>query len=191
MTYASGSLVRARGRDWLVLPESNPAAYLLVLRPLGGSDDEITGVDTRLEAVESAKFALPDPGPGLGNHRTRGPARQVAGVEAGLAQVAGVEAGLEARPILCATRGNGTMVEDLGERAPPLATRLRSTIATGGKVGARSRWPSRRVLRRRLSAARRAQQCRGSSRTRLFYGRESFSSCEGYSGGVRRCPSLP
>jgi superfamily II DNA or RNA helicase len=72
MTYASGSLVRARGRDWLVLPESNSAAHLLVLRPLGGSDDEITGVDTRLESVESATFALPDPGPGLGNHRTLG-----------------------------------------------------------------------------------------------------------------------
>ncbi|MBL9100165.1 MAG: DEAD/DEAH box helicase [Myxococcales bacterium] len=72
MTYATGSLVRARGRDWLVLPESDPGAHLLVLRPLGGSDDEVTGVDTRLEPVESATFALPDPGPGLGNHRTLG-----------------------------------------------------------------------------------------------------------------------
>jgi superfamily II DNA or RNA helicase len=59
MTYAVGSLVKARGREWVVLPESEEE--LLVLRPLGGTEEEITGVYLPLEAVESATFDLPDP----------------------------------------------------------------------------------------------------------------------------------
>jgi len=58
-TYAVGSLVRARGREWVVLPES--AADLLVLRPLGGADDDIAGVLPDLEPVEPASFAPPTP----------------------------------------------------------------------------------------------------------------------------------
>ena len=42
MTYAVGSLVKARGREWVVLPESEED--LLVLRPLGGTEDEVAGV---------------------------------------------------------------------------------------------------------------------------------------------------
>lgn len=59
MDYAVGSLVRARGREWVVLPESE--AKLLVLRPLGGTDEEVTGVYTPLETVEHARFDPPDP----------------------------------------------------------------------------------------------------------------------------------
>src|SRR5215470_9880859 len=59
MTFAVGSLVKARGREWVVLPES--AEDLLVLRPLGGTEDEVTGIYLPLEPVESATFALPDP----------------------------------------------------------------------------------------------------------------------------------
>lgn len=44
MTFTVGSLVKARGREWVVLPDSTDD--LLVLRPLGGSDDEITGIWT-------------------------------------------------------------------------------------------------------------------------------------------------
>jgi hypothetical protein len=57
-TFAIGSLVKARGREWVVLPESEPD--LLVLRPLGGSDEEIAGVLLDLEDVEPASFSLPD-----------------------------------------------------------------------------------------------------------------------------------
>jgi ERCC4-related helicase len=59
MTYAVGSLVRARDREWVVLPESD--GDLLVLRPLGGTDDETTGIYLPLETVEQAQFDLPRP----------------------------------------------------------------------------------------------------------------------------------
>jgi superfamily II DNA or RNA helicase len=58
--FPVGSLVEARGREWLVLPESEQPD-LLVLRPLGATDDEITGILTDLEPVTSATFAPPDP----------------------------------------------------------------------------------------------------------------------------------
>src|SRR5215813_5990277 len=67
MSFAIGSLVRARDREWVVLPESQDD--LLMLRPLGGAEDEITGVYLPLEKVESAQFALPDPSQ-PGDHRS-------------------------------------------------------------------------------------------------------------------------
>jgi SNF2 family DNA or RNA helicase len=57
--YEPGTLVEARGREWVVLPESSPD--LLVLRPLGGADDERAAVIPELEQVRSAEFAPPDP----------------------------------------------------------------------------------------------------------------------------------
>ena len=61
MTYAPGSLVRARGREWVVLPESS--GDWLILRPLGGTDREIAGLYLPLEGTEiqPATFDLPDP----------------------------------------------------------------------------------------------------------------------------------
>lgn len=59
MSFSIGSLIKARGREWVVLPESEED--LLVLRPLGGTDDEITGISLPLEKVEPAMFDLPDP----------------------------------------------------------------------------------------------------------------------------------
>ena len=67
MSYTVGSLVRARGREWVVLPESTDE--LLILRPLGGSDVEIAGIHTALEPVEPATFDLPDP-THVGDHRS-------------------------------------------------------------------------------------------------------------------------
>lgn len=67
MTFSVGSLVRARGREWVVLPESEQQQNLLVLRPLGGSEDEVTGIYLPLEKVEEATFALPDPRRDLGS----------------------------------------------------------------------------------------------------------------------------
>jgi superfamily II DNA or RNA helicase len=59
MSFAVGSLVKARGREWVVLPESDE--QLLVVRPLGGTDAEIAGIYLPLEKVEQARFDLPDP----------------------------------------------------------------------------------------------------------------------------------
>ena len=67
LDYPVGSLVRARGREWVVLPDSDDA--VLVLRPLGGGDDDVAGVLRGLEAVESASFALPNPAD-LGDDRS-------------------------------------------------------------------------------------------------------------------------
>ncbi len=56
--FAVGSLVSARGREWVVLPESEPD--LLVLRPLGATDAEIAGILPALEQVSPATFDPPD-----------------------------------------------------------------------------------------------------------------------------------
>ena len=65
MTHAVGSLVRCRGREWVVLPDSDDD--MLLLRPLGGTDDEATGVYLPLEQIEPAAFDLPDPND-VGDH---------------------------------------------------------------------------------------------------------------------------
>jgi hypothetical protein len=41
-TLQPGKLVTLRGRDWIVLPSEDKD--LLIVKPLGGSDDEITGI---------------------------------------------------------------------------------------------------------------------------------------------------
>jgi superfamily II DNA or RNA helicase len=60
-TYTVGSLVRARGREWVVLP--TPEEDVLLLRPLGGTEREATGIYLPLEGqqVGQATFAWPDP----------------------------------------------------------------------------------------------------------------------------------
>ncbi len=67
MSYAVGSLVKARGREWVVLPESDE--QMLVLRPLGGTEDEVTGIFVPLERVDPAHFDLPNPNQ-LGDYRS-------------------------------------------------------------------------------------------------------------------------
>jgi superfamily II DNA or RNA helicase len=52
-----GTLIQARGREWVVLPESTDT--LLIARPVGGLDEEITGILPAVEPVESATFRLP------------------------------------------------------------------------------------------------------------------------------------
>jgi superfamily II DNA or RNA helicase len=59
MTFETGSLVRARGREWVVQPESD--GDMLILRPLGGAGDETTGIYLPLERVEPAVLSPPAP----------------------------------------------------------------------------------------------------------------------------------
>ncbi|MCK0439972.1 DEAD/DEAH box helicase [Gordonia alkaliphila] len=64
MGFAPGNLVSARGREWVVLPNSTDD--FLVLRPLGGLDDDIAGVFVT-EGVAPAAFPPPEPAD-LGDH---------------------------------------------------------------------------------------------------------------------------
>lgn len=67
--FAVGSLVSTRGREWVVLPDSTDD--FLVLRPLGGSDDDIAGVLPKVERVEQASFPPPEIND-LGDQRSAG-----------------------------------------------------------------------------------------------------------------------
>lgn len=60
-TFSPGSLIHARGRDWVVEPDSMPD--FLHLRPLAGTADESAWMFTELEreAPVTANFPLPDP----------------------------------------------------------------------------------------------------------------------------------
>lgn len=55
--FNPGTLIHARGREWVVLPDSSEE--LLMVRPLGGLDEEVTGLLPAVETVTSARFSLP------------------------------------------------------------------------------------------------------------------------------------
>ena len=59
--FNPGSIVKARGREWVVLPQS--AADVLYLRPLGGGEESPTVLAPALERepVEPASFPPPKP----------------------------------------------------------------------------------------------------------------------------------
>lgn len=59
MTWTPGSLVSARGREWIVLSGSD--ADVLRVRPITGSEEDITRIrlDLELEPVRDARFPLP------------------------------------------------------------------------------------------------------------------------------------
>jgi superfamily II DNA or RNA helicase len=61
MKFAVGSLVKARNREWVVLPDSAKDEQMLIVRPLGGTNEEVTGIYLPLESVEPAQFDLPEP----------------------------------------------------------------------------------------------------------------------------------
>jgi len=59
MSYSVGSLVKVRGREWVVLSQNSE--NILKVKPLGGTDVEITSIHLQMEKVEPASFDLPDP----------------------------------------------------------------------------------------------------------------------------------
>ena len=61
LQFRPGDLVRARGREWVVLPETR--ANLLKLRPLGGAEEDATLIYLPLEPEPptAATFELPSP----------------------------------------------------------------------------------------------------------------------------------
>jgi superfamily II DNA or RNA helicase len=56
-TFAAGSIVRARGRSWVVQPESNPPLY--ILHPLGGESAEKFTLHADLEPLSPELFGRP------------------------------------------------------------------------------------------------------------------------------------
>lgn len=64
-TFAPGSLVRCRNREWVVLPSESPE--LLLLRPLGGTESDTTGIflplsrSLQIDMIAPAAFPPPDP----------------------------------------------------------------------------------------------------------------------------------
>jgi superfamily II DNA or RNA helicase len=62
-TFSPGTLVNLRGRDWIVQPSEAPDE-LLIIKPLGGSEDETTGIFLPLDFAEDrprkAEFPKPD-----------------------------------------------------------------------------------------------------------------------------------
>jgi superfamily II DNA or RNA helicase len=64
MEFKAGALVRVRDRDWVVLPSNDE--NLVLLKPLGGSEDEVTGVYLPLafenDKLESTSFLWPTAG---------------------------------------------------------------------------------------------------------------------------------
>ena len=59
--HSPGELVRFRNREWVVLPSNDPE--LLMLKPLGGSEDETTGVFLPLQILGDSitKATFPNP----------------------------------------------------------------------------------------------------------------------------------
>ncbi|MBM4248272.1 MAG: DEAD/DEAH box helicase [Euryarchaeota archaeon] len=57
MKYSIGSLVKARDREWVVLPGSDD--MVILVQPIGGHPDESTGICLEIEKVEPAKFDPP------------------------------------------------------------------------------------------------------------------------------------
>jgi len=55
--FRAGTLVRARGREWLVLPGGT--AEVMLARPLGGRDDETTALLPALDDPQPATFDAP------------------------------------------------------------------------------------------------------------------------------------
>ena len=61
--YTPGTLVTLRGRDWIVQPSADED--ILMVKPLGGSEDEMTGIYLPLlkddDKVEITTFPRPEP----------------------------------------------------------------------------------------------------------------------------------
>lgn len=69
-SFNPGSIVRARDREWIVLPESTGED--LYLRPLGSGDDGRVRLLATLERVKQALFPAPDPAEARDGNRQAG-----------------------------------------------------------------------------------------------------------------------
>ncbi len=58
-SYAVGSLVHVRGREWVILPSDNPE--ILRLRPLSGGENELSAIHIQLEGGSVGHATFPAP----------------------------------------------------------------------------------------------------------------------------------
>ena len=70
MNFTPGSLVTVRDRDWVVLTSPDPE--VVMVRPLGGTAEEITGILTSAETVTPAGFEPPNPTTDCGDAHSAG-----------------------------------------------------------------------------------------------------------------------
>ena len=56
--FEPGNLIRCRGREWIILPGADDPEVILA-KPIGGLDEEITGIIPEIEEIESATFPFP------------------------------------------------------------------------------------------------------------------------------------
>jgi hypothetical protein len=173
MSFQAGSLVRARGREWVVLPQEEKD--LLLLRPLGGTDADVCGIYLPLEqellarlgleteAVEPASFAPPDPEQ-AGDHTACALLRDAVrlGFRAGagpfrsLGRIAVEPRPYQLVPLLMALKLSPVrllIADDVGigktaARSPASASFARRTYASSG----RRSWPRSSTSRRRSFA---------------------------------------
>ena len=61
MSFTVGNVVRCRGRQWVVQPDTSEDPDTIILKPLGGTAAEKTGIYLPLEKVVPDNPALPDP----------------------------------------------------------------------------------------------------------------------------------
>ena len=59
--FLPGSLVKARGRDWVVIPANEQS--VIRLRPVDGSDDDAVGLFLPIESdnIHLSEYSVPDP----------------------------------------------------------------------------------------------------------------------------------
>ncbi len=70
MNFTPGSLVTVRDRDWVVLTSPDPD--VVMVRPLGGTNEEVTGILKSVETVSPAGFDPPNPQSDWGDAHSAG-----------------------------------------------------------------------------------------------------------------------
>ena len=151
MSFAVGSLVKARGREWVVLPDPRNTDDLLLVRPLVGTDEEATGIylPAEPEPVGPAGFPPPDPDSELGNHRSgallrdamRLALRSAAGPLRSLGQIAVEPRPYQLVPLLMALRLDPVrllIADDVGIGKSIEASLIARELLDRGEIGSLS-----------------------------------------------------
>ena len=174
--YPAGSLVNARGRDWLVLPGS-PEGTLLV-RPLGGREHETTVLLPEIDDFAAATFEPPTrrrprgrrPGPAA-SRRARLSFRASGGPFRSFARLAVAPRNYQLVPLMMARRPGHH----------PAADRRRRRYRQDGRGG----------THRRRAAGHRGRAAAGGVVLARSWPRNGRASCDTSSASTRNCCCRP